>query len=71
MSQRPEISNHFSTAETNSMKIQNGRICVVLVIDDLGFGGAERQVVELANNIDRNRFDQFEIDNSQLDILRN
>ena len=39
------------------MKIQNGRICVVLVIDDLGFGGAERQVVELANNIDRNRFD--------------
>lgn len=33
------------------------RICVVLVVDDLGYGGAERQVVELANNIDRNRFD--------------
>ena len=33
------------------------RTCVVLVVDDLGYGGAERQVVELANNIDRNRFD--------------
>lgn len=35
----------------------NRRICVVLVIDDLGYGGAERQVIELANNMDRNRFD--------------
>lgn len=33
------------------------RICVVLVVDDLGYGGAERQVVELANNLDGNRFD--------------
>ena len=33
------------------------RVCVVLVVDDLGYGGAERQVVELANNIDHNRFD--------------
>jgi len=33
------------------------RICVVLVVDDLGYGGAERQVVELANNLDTNRFD--------------
>ncbi len=33
------------------------RICVVLVVDDLGYGGAERQVVELANNMDRDRFD--------------
>jgi glycosyltransferase involved in cell wall biosynthesis len=32
------------------------RICVVLVIDDLGYGGAERQVVELANNMDPGRF---------------
>jgi len=32
------------------------KICVVLVIDDLGYGGAERQVVELANSMDRNRF---------------
>jgi glycosyltransferase involved in cell wall biosynthesis len=32
-------------------------VCVVLVVDDLGFGGAERQVVELANNMDRTRFD--------------
>jgi glycosyltransferase involved in cell wall biosynthesis len=32
-------------------------ICVVLVVDDLGFGGAERQVVELANNMDRAVFD--------------
>ena len=33
------------------------KICVVLVVDDLGLGGAERQVVELANNMDRNRFE--------------
>ncbi len=33
------------------------QICVVLVIDDLGYGGAERQVVELANNMDPDRFD--------------
>lgn len=32
-------------------------ICVLLVVDDLGYGGAERQVVELANNMDRDRFD--------------
>lgn len=32
-------------------------ICVVLVIDDLEYGGAQRQVVELANNMDRSRFD--------------
>jgi glycosyltransferase involved in cell wall biosynthesis len=35
----------------------NTRICVVLVIDDLEYGGAQRQVVELANNMDRERFD--------------
>jgi glycosyltransferase involved in cell wall biosynthesis len=35
----------------------NRLICVALVVDDLGYGGAERQVIELANNIDRNRFD--------------
>ncbi len=33
------------------------RICVVLVIDDLGYGGAERQVVELANSMDPARFE--------------
>ena len=33
------------------------RIRVVLVIDDLEYGGAQRQVVELANNMDRDRFD--------------
>jgi len=32
------------------------RICVVLVIDDLEYGGAQRQVVELANNMDSDRF---------------
>lgn len=32
-------------------------VCVVLVVDDLGYGGTERQVVELANNLDRDRFD--------------
>ncbi len=31
-------------------------LCVVLVVDDLGYGGAERQVVELANNMDPERF---------------
>ncbi len=35
----------------------NGKICVVLVIDDLEFGGAQRQVIELANNMDQDRFD--------------
>jgi len=35
----------------------NRRICVVLVIDDLEYGGAQRQVIELANNMDRDRFD--------------
>ncbi len=33
------------------------RICIVMVVDDLGYGGAERQVIELANRLDRNRFD--------------
>jgi len=33
------------------------RICVVLVIDDLGYGGTERQVIELANNLDPDQFD--------------
>ncbi|MBN1805934.1 MAG: glycosyltransferase [Sedimentisphaerales bacterium] len=35
----------------------NKLICVVLVIDDLEYGGAQRQVVELANNMDADRFD--------------
>lgn len=35
----------------------NKRICVVLVIDDLEYGGAQRQVIELANNMDQDRFD--------------
>jgi glycosyltransferase involved in cell wall biosynthesis len=39
------------------MTITNRRICVVLVIDDLEYGGSQRQVVELANNLDRDRFD--------------
>jgi glycosyltransferase involved in cell wall biosynthesis len=34
----------------------NKRICVVLVIDDLEYGGAQRQVIELANHMDQNRF---------------
>lgn len=33
------------------------RVCVLLVVDDLGFGGAERQVVELANHMDPDGFD--------------
>lgn len=35
----------------------NRTIRVVLVVDDLGYGGAERQVVELANNMDSSCFD--------------
>ncbi|MBA7694525.1 N-acetyl-alpha-D-glucosaminyl L-malate synthase [subsurface metagenome] len=37
--------------------IKDERICVVLVIDDLEYGGAQRQVIELANNMDQDRFD--------------
>lgn len=37
--------------------MEDGRICVVLVIDDLEYGGAQRQVIELANNMDRDHFD--------------
>jgi len=32
-------------------------LCVVLVIDDLEYGGAQRQVVELANNMNPDQFD--------------
>ena len=39
------------------MKETKKGICVVLVVEDLGYGGAEGQVVELANNLDRDRFD--------------
>jgi glycosyltransferase involved in cell wall biosynthesis len=39
------------------MKETKKRICVVLVTENLDYGGAERQVVELANNMDRDRFD--------------
>jgi len=47
-----------SLAASNEEMVETKkRICVVVVVDDLGYGGAERQVVELANNIDRNRFD--------------
>ena len=60
------------------------RICVVLVVDDLGYGGAERQVVELANSIDRDRFivhvcalsdhlplqDQLKGDRNNLHVIR-
>lgn len=40
-----------STPNTDS------RIRVLLVAEDLDYGGAERQVVELANNLDQDRFD--------------
>ena len=40
-----------------TMKGKCTRICVVLVIDDLEYGGAQRQVVELANNMDPDRSD--------------
>jgi len=39
------------------MTVQMEHVSVVLVIDDLEYGGAQRQVVELANNIDAERFD--------------
>jgi glycosyltransferase involved in cell wall biosynthesis len=35
---------------------KNKLICLVLVVDDLGYGGTERQVVELANNLNPDRF---------------
>jgi glycosyltransferase involved in cell wall biosynthesis len=37
--------------------VSDGRLRVMLVIDDLEFGGAQRQVLELANNIDPLLFD--------------
>ena len=59
-------------------KKQYNRICVVLVVDDLGYGGAERQVIELANNLDRSFFDVHVCSLSehlplgdQLNILKN
>ena len=39
------------------MAIANRRTCVVLVIDDLEYGGAQRQVIELANSMDPDRFE--------------
>lgn len=36
---------------------RDGRIRVLLVAEDLDYGGAERQVVELANNLDQDHFD--------------
>ena len=33
------------------------KCCVVLVIDDFEYGGAQRQVVELANNLDESQFE--------------
>jgi len=36
---------------------ENGKLGVVLVIDDLEYGGAQRQVVELANNLNQERFE--------------
>ena len=39
------------------MRKKAERVCVVLVVDDLGYGGTERQVVELANNMDHRCFD--------------
>ena len=45
---RPRIS----TSPTNRK-----RICVVIVISNLEYGGSQRQAVELANNMDSARFD--------------
>ena len=39
------------------MKEAKKKVCVVLVTENLDYGGVERQVVELANNMDRDRFD--------------
>ena len=35
----------------------NRRLCIVQVISNLEYGGAQRQVVELANHLNRERFD--------------
>lgn len=34
-------------------------IRILFIIDNLGYGGAERQVVELCNHIDKNKFEPF------------
>lgn len=51
------FQQYGTTGSNGIMKVTNERICVVLVIDDLEYGGAQRQVIELANNMDQDRFD--------------
>ena len=53
-----DLFRHCKTVGSDkTLNTNNKRICVVLVIDDLEYGGAQRQVVELANNLDQDRFD--------------
>lgn len=50
-------SHDKAAGRSKAGKMDQNKICIVLVTDDLGYGGAERQVVELANNLNRTRFD--------------
>ena len=53
-----DLFRHCKTVGSDkTLNTNNKRICVVLVIDDLEYGGSQRQVVELANNLDQDRFD--------------
>ncbi len=53
-----DLFRHCKTVGSDkTLNTNNKRICVVLVIDDLEYGGAQRQVIELANNLDQARFD--------------
>ena len=53
-----ELFRHCKTVGSGKkLNTNNKRICVVLVIDDLEYGGSQRQVVELANNLDQDPFD--------------
>lgn len=47
----------MTPAKKKGHALASKQISVVLVIDDLEYGGAQRQVIELANNMDRDRFD--------------
>jgi len=40
-----------------NQRVADKPVCVVLVAENLDYGGAERQVIELANNLDCDRFD--------------
>lgn len=54
---RSDTITASNDANAASSDTQDRRIRVMLVVSSLGHGGAERQVVQLANHLDRDRFD--------------